>query len=140
MTDKQWKRKAIKALKKTIKKFKKPHNKRFNDIKECEFCKIYFSFWGAMWCLGCPLNIGDNIEQKWGCLEFECYEKFVVSLEHGMPFPNGMRCLSSKQKKLAERCVKVMEKILIRLEELPEYRFNPLTGMGFPELDKWRRK
>jgi hypothetical protein len=120
-----WKKKAIKALKKTIKKFEEPDGKIFNNVDHCEFCKIYFSYWHVRFCVGCPLNVSD-MNALYDCIKIKCYKDFMQGLRRDNLYHLQMRNVSSEQKELARKCVEVMEGILYILKKLPSWRFNPI--------------
>jgi hypothetical protein len=135
-----WKKKAIKALKKTIKKFEEPKGKVFNNVEECEFCKIYHDYWKCPICLGCPFNVGDSRKYQWNCLEFECYKEFTESIRCVQLYSGKIIYLTFKQKELVKKCVEVMEGILYILKKLPSWRFDPIDKTGFPELKELRKR
>lgn len=139
-SDRRWKTRAIKALKKTIKKFKKPDGKSFGNIGTCEFCKIYFTYWGYICCDGCPFKTAYNANVRWKCFDFKCYREFIKSIRHHISYPGRIIDLTSEEKELANKCVEVMEGILYILKKLPDYKFQPTAFTYFPELKELRER
>ena len=135
-----WKRRVIKEVKKEIKKFKSPDGQIFGDWTKCGFCKIYFTYWGGQYCGGCLFNIEDGITNKWECLKFKCYVRFLRSIRIYDFYPGVIPKLTFKQRELAKKCEEVLGEISIILKKLPSHRFHPTLGSGFPELSELRER